>query len=248
MNPSPINSTPAQPENSTESSPRRSAWELILDYGISIVGLLLLLPLILAVIVFIKLVSPGPAIFKQRRIGLGGRGFMIYKLRTMRCSAATETHEHHTLDLIRSNRPMTKMDASGDSRLIPLGRFLRTSGIDELPQLVNVLKSQMSIVGPRPCVPSECAAYSASDRQRFDTLPGITGLWQVSGKNALTFKQMIERDLQYTRKKHIGLYLNIILKTPSVLLKQTWAALQLNVVEKSPLHDQPAHLGEKVAN
>ena len=102
-----------QTDTTESSTTRRHAWELALDYGISILSLLLLLPLILAVIVLVKIVSPGPAIFKQRRIGLNGKTFMIYKLRTMHLNATTREHEHHFLDLIRSNRPMTKMDAGG---------------------------------------------------------------------------------------------------------------------------------------
>ena len=238
--------------DTTESSPsRRPAWELVLDYGISILGLLLLLPLILAVIILVKIVSPGPAIFKQRRIGLNGKTFMIYKLRTMHLNATTQEHEHHFLDLIRSNRPMTKMDAKGDARLIPFGRFLRNTGIDELPQLINVLKREMSIVGPRPCVPSECVAYTRGEKLRFNALPGLTGLWQVSGKNDLTFGQMIDCDIQYTLRKSFAVYLGIVIKTPSVLLKQTWHGTSRQTdVEDMPRRESHSQtqLVEKVAS
>jgi lipopolysaccharide/colanic/teichoic acid biosynthesis glycosyltransferase len=252
MNLSTTTHIPNMQTDTTESSTtRRPAWELALDYGISILSLLLLLPLILAVIVLVKIVSPGPAIFKQRRIGLNGKTFMIYKLRTMHLNATTQEHEHHFLDLIRSNRPMTKMDAGGDARLIPFGRFLRTTGIDELPQLINVLKREMSIVGPRPCVPSECVAYTRGDRLRFEALPGLTGLWQVSGKNDLTFEQMIDCDIQYTLRKNLAMYLGIVIKTPSVLLKQTWRGVR----HQSPIEDMPhreshshVQLEEKVAS
>lgn len=220
MNPSPINPTSAQPENSTESSPRRIAWELILDYGISALALLLLMPLILTVIVLIKLVSPGPVLFKQSRVGFGGRSFMIYKFRTMHVNANTENHEAHTANLIRSNQPMIKMDTRGDKRIIPFGPLLRALAIDELPQLINVLRGEMSIVGPRPCLSSEFAEYSAKDKKRLGTLPGLTGFWQVSGKNRLTFEQMIDCDIQYILRKSCRLYLCIVLKTPFVLLQQ----------------------------
>jgi lipopolysaccharide/colanic/teichoic acid biosynthesis glycosyltransferase len=206
--------------DTTGSNYHRPIWERILDYGISILALLLLLPLILAVTVFVKLCSPGPALFKQRRVGLGGKSFMIYKFRTMHMNASTETHESHTKNLIRSNQPMTKMDANVDGRIIPFGSLLRALAIDELPQLLNVLKGEMSIVGPRPCLPSEFEEYSETDKKRIATLPGLTGFWQVSGKNQLTFAQMIDCDIQYVLRKNCHLYIYILLKTPLVLMQQ----------------------------
>lgn len=168
----------------------------------------------------------------------------------MYLDATTQEHEHHFLELIRSNRPMTKMDAKGDARLIPFGRFLRTTGIDELPQLINVLKLEMSIVGPRPCVPSECVAYTRGEKLRFNTLPGLTGLWQVSGKNDLTFGQMIDCDIQYILRKNYTMYLGIVIKTPSVLFKQTWRALYYSPIEDMPHNESHAQTEreEKVAN
>lgn len=241
---------PHMQTDTTESYFRHPIWERTLDYGISILALLLLLPLILAVIILVKIVSPGPAIFKQRRIGLNGKVFMIYKLRTMHLNVCTKDHEHHFLNLIHSNRPMVKMDATGDARLITFGRFLRTSGIDELPQLINVLKGQMSIVGPRPCVLSECEAFTRGAKLRFNALPGLTGLWQVSGKNDLTFEQMIDCDVQYTLRKNLAMYLGIVIKTPSVLLKQTWRARRNSPVESIPTPQSlsQSQFAEKVAS
>lgn len=245
----PITDIPtANRANLAKTALPRPRWEKLLDYGISIVGLALLLPVIFVAIVLTKIVSRGPALFKQRRIGYMGKPFMIYKLRTMMVDADTETHENHTLDLIKSNRPMTKMDKVGDARLIPLGCFLRTSGIDELPQLINVLKGEMSLVGPRPCLISEYEAFSESDRRRFDTMPGITGLWQVSGKNALTFREMIDCDIQYALRKTLPLYLKIAIQTPFVLTKQVWECRKNPSLANVSSSDGPLESYRKVAS
>jgi len=124
--------------------------------------------------------------------------------------------------LMDSNIPMTKMDAKGDSRIIPLGRLLRSSGLDELPQLVNVLKGEMSLVGPRPCLAYEAAKYLPWQMERFNALPGLTGLWQVNGKNRTTFTRMIQLDIEYSRTKSPWLDLKIIFKTVPALLMQMW--------------------------
>jgi len=123
---------------------------------------------------------------------------------------------------MNSEAPMAKMDVRGDSRIIPFGRLLRSSGLDELPQLINVLKGEMSLVGPRPCLAYEADNYLPWQRERFDTVPGLTGLWQVSGKNRTTFNQMIRLDIAYVRRKSLLLDLTIIFKTIPALLDQMW--------------------------
>ena len=115
---------------------------------------------------------------------------------------------------------MAKLDARGDARIIPFGLLLRSSGLDELPQLINVLRGEMSMVGPRPCLPYECDDYLPWQRERFNTLPGLTGLWQVSGKNRTTFAEMMQLDITYTRKKTLWLDLAIIVKTIPAILGQ----------------------------
>jgi lipopolysaccharide/colanic/teichoic acid biosynthesis glycosyltransferase len=115
---------------------------------------------------------------------------------------------------------MTKLDATGDARLIPLGALLRSTGLDELPQFVNVLRGEMSVVGPRPCLQFECEDYLPWQRERFDTLPGLTGLWQVSGKNKTTFNEMIHYDIAYARSKSLWLDVGIIAKTIPALVAQ----------------------------
>lgn len=200
--------------------PKSRWWERAADLAISLSALILLGPVFLLIAAYVKLVSNGPILFKQKRIGHNGLPFMILKFRTMHVGACTSEHENHTANLIKGSAPMTKLDAQGDSRLIPFGKFIRAAGLDELPQLVNVLRNEMSVVGPRPCLLTEFAEYSHREKQRFNTLPGLTGLWQVSGKNELTFEEMINCDLGYVDKKSLWLYTVIIVKTPIVLIKQ----------------------------
>jgi len=180
----------------------------------------LLVPLSAAIAVVIKCVSRGPVLFRQERIGLKGKPFICLKFRTMRVNAPTTTHQAYLETLMKSDQPMTKMDSQGDSRLIPFGSVLRSTGLDELPQLINVLRGEMSIVGPRPCVRYEYDSYEAWQKQRFNSLPGLTGLWQVSGKNKTTFEQMIRMDIRYAETRSLGLDLAIMLKTLPVLISQ----------------------------
>jgi lipopolysaccharide/colanic/teichoic acid biosynthesis glycosyltransferase len=197
-------------------------WKRVLDVATILMALPLLLPVAIAIGTIIRMVSPGPILFKQERIGFRGRRFMCLKFRTMRCGAETATHQGHLQQLMDANVPMIKMDATGDARIIPLGRLLRSSGLDELPQLINVLKGEMSLVGPRPCLAYEAAKYQAWQMERFNAVPGLTGLWQVSGKNRTTFTRMMQLDIEYSRTKSLGLDLKIIFKTVPALLIQMW--------------------------
>jgi len=123
---------------------------------------------------------------------------------------------------MKSDKPMVKLDANGDARLVPFGLTIRSLGLDELPQLINVLRGEMSLVGPRPCISYEFEQYLPRHRRRCDTLPGLTGLWQVKGKNRMTFEQMIDLDLEYVRKKSVFLDLWIIFMTIPAILVQVW--------------------------
>jgi len=201
-----------------------SAWQRGLDIALSILALTLLAPVLLGTALLIKLVSPGPVFFKQVRIGRGGKPFMLWKFRTMAPNADTSIHENHVTQLIRStarneeaaSKPMTKLN--NDPRVIPLGSILRGACIDELPQLINVLRGEMSLVGPRPPIPYEVRDYQPWQRRRLDAMPGLTGLWQVSGKNKLTFDQMVRLDIQYSRKRSAWMNIMIMLRTPRVIL------------------------------
>jgi lipopolysaccharide/colanic/teichoic acid biosynthesis glycosyltransferase len=194
-------------------------WKRALDICVVLAALPFLAPLWLMITLIIKAGSKGPVFFKQDRVGLRGSRFTIFKFRTMKVGASTSIHEDHTSALIENNQPMTKLDAY-DDRLIPLGRELRAAGLDELPQLINVLRGEMSIVGPRPCLPSEFSRYSLAQRERFNSPPGLTGLWQVSGKNKTTFSQMMDLDIHYVRNRSLWLDLKIILKTPLAIVEQ----------------------------
>ena len=138
----------------------------------------------------------------------------------MKLSAETQTHERYFEELMRVDCPMTKLDAYGDPRLAPFGRILRASGLDELPQIFNVLCGEMSLVGPRPCTPNEFAHYEPWQRQRVNCLPGLTGYWQVNGKNKTTFSEMIAMDLFYLKNMSILLDLKIMFKTGAAIAGQ----------------------------
>jgi lipopolysaccharide/colanic/teichoic acid biosynthesis glycosyltransferase len=172
---------------------------------------------------------------------------MCLKFRTMHCGAETETHQGHLQQLMDSDVPMVKMDSKGDSRIIPGGRLLRSSGLDELPQLMNVLKGEMSLVGPRPCLAYEAVKYLPWQRERFNALPGLTGLWQVSGKNRTTFTRMVQLDIEYARTKSLFLDLKIMLKTVPALLIQM-RDVRLQAKAGKPAASAQAPLPLRVAN
>lgn len=197
-------------------------WKRALDIVCILLALPVLLPVAIVVAIVIRRSSSGPVLFQQQRVGYRGKLFMCLKFRTMFCGAETSSHQGHLQHLMSSNAPMTKLDSSGDSRIIPFGKLLRSSGLDELPQLINVLKGEMSLVGPRPCLPYEAEKLVLWQRERFATVPGLTGLWQVNGKNRTTFTRMIELDIEYARKKSLWLDLKIMFKTVPALLVQMW--------------------------
>jgi lipopolysaccharide/colanic/teichoic acid biosynthesis glycosyltransferase len=197
---------------------RLPAWKRILDIAGSLLGLVLSSPIFLLLSAYIKIVSPGPIFFRQQRVGYRARPFTFLKFRTMCVGNDPRCHQAHLKELINSDKPMEKLDNGRDPRIIAGGRILRKTCIDEIPQLVNVLKGEMSLVGPRPCLPYEVEDYLRWHGHRFDVKPGMTGLWQVSGKNKLTFKQMIRLDISYCLHMSLWLDLKILLLTiPTVV-------------------------------
>jgi lipopolysaccharide/colanic/teichoic acid biosynthesis glycosyltransferase len=138
----------------------------------------------------------------------------------MKVNADCSAHQRHLESLMKGKVPMVKMDLIGDERLIRLGRLFRVMGLDELPQLINVLRGEMSLVGPRPCLSYEYEEHLPWQRQRFDTVPGLTGLWQVSGKNHTTFDEMVRMDIWYGNNKSLRLDLAILFKTIPAVLAQ----------------------------
>ena len=195
-------------------------WKRVLDVSCVLIAIPSLLPLILIVAALIKLTSKGPILFKQERVGFLGRKFTIFKFRTMTVGVGTAAHQMHVARLMEDNRPMIKLDQQGDERLIAVAPLLRALGLDELPQLINVLRGEMSIVGPRPCLPSEYNRYLPHQKERLHALPGLTGLWQTSGKNRLTFSEMIDYDIRYVRTQSLYLDLKIMLKTIPALIAE----------------------------
>jgi lipopolysaccharide/colanic/teichoic acid biosynthesis glycosyltransferase len=220
------------------SSARRvPGWKSSLDIICILLSLPIWLPLTILLMLVTRIASPGPIFYRQKRVGLGGRHFYIWKFRTMKLSAETQTHERYFKELMQADCPMTKLDAHGDPRLAPFGRILRASGLDELPQIFNVLCGEMSLVGPRPCLPNEFAHYEPWQRERVNGLPGLTGYWQVSGKNKTTFNEMIAMDLFYLKNMSILLDLEIMLKTCAVIAEQVFEsrpAAQCNRQERDP--------------
>lgn len=185
-------------------------WKRAMDIVGAIAVLIILSPLLLAVAVLIKSVSRGPVFFRQRRFGAAGRSFILWKFRTIEINDASAPHHSHVSDLMARDQPLKKRDY--ELAIIPGGRFLRKLGLDELPQLFNVLKGEMSLVGPRPdVVPPR--NYQSWQRRRFDVVPGMTGLWQVCGKNETTFSTMMRLDILYIRRRSIWLDMIILLRT-----------------------------------
>jgi exopolysaccharide production protein ExoY len=195
-------------------------WKRALDFACIFLALPAVIFGMALIAAFIKTVSPGPVFFKQERVGYRRRRFRCWKFRTMMAGTDPAAHQQHLKKLLQSDAPLTKMDAAGDPRLIPCGTILRATGLDELPQLFNVLRGEMSLVGPRPCTPYEEESYRPWQYARFDTLPGLTGLWQVSGKNETTFTEMIALDILYARTKSPWLDLKIMARTLPVLMSQ----------------------------
>ncbi|MFE4028336.1 sugar transferase [Priestia sp. YIM B13551] len=180
----------------------------------ALLGLIFLSWLFIIIAFLIKIEDPkGPILFKQKRVGKDGKEFNMYKFRSMVSNA-----EELLKDLLKYNEvsgAMFKM--KDDPRITKVGKFIRKTSIDELPQLLNVLKGEMSLVGPRPALPREVKLYTSHDKQRLKVIPGCTGLWQVSGRSNLGFKEMVELDLRYIKDSSILFDIKIIYKTVIVL-------------------------------
>jgi len=195
-------------------------WKRMLDLALLVLVSPALLVLGGGVALLVACGSRGPLFFRQARVGYKGREFMCYKFRTMKVNAEAQLHRDYFEKLMDSEVPMTKLDARSDPRVVPFGALLRATGMDELPQVFNIVRGEMSFVGPRPCIPYEYERYKPSQQQRFDVVPGLTGLWQVSGKNRTTFSEMIQLDIEYSKRQSLGLDLWIILKTLPALWQQ----------------------------
>jgi lipopolysaccharide/colanic/teichoic acid biosynthesis glycosyltransferase len=189
------------------------SWKRALDALASALLLILFSPLMLLVSLLIFVVSPGPVIYRQRRLGFMSKPFTMWKFRTMHLNCDETIHQNHITVLLSTGQPLKKLDAQKDPRLIRLGRLLRRYYIDELPQLVNVLRGDMSLVGPRPCLQFEAENLLGWQKRRFYSMPGMTGLWQVNGKESATHLQMLRYDVAYTHNSSVYLNLRIMFHT-----------------------------------
>jgi lipopolysaccharide/colanic/teichoic acid biosynthesis glycosyltransferase len=189
-----------------------------LDVIGSIIGLVLTSPVLTLVALAVRLESPGPVLFRQQRLGLGGRPFTLYKFRSMHLSAEQSRHRDHVQDLIRGDGAQTPSSAAWtpiplDPRVTRLGAFLRRSHLDELPQLINIARGDMSLVGPRPPIPYEVEVYEPWHLRRLSVIPGLTGLWQATGWGRLSFDEGVALDLAYIDRRSFWFDLGLIVRT-----------------------------------
>ncbi|HEX2922959.1 MAG TPA: sugar transferase [Chloroflexota bacterium] len=192
------------------------------DVVLSAAALLVLSPVLLALAILIKLDSPGPVLFRQTRVGKDGKPFTFLKFRSMRPNADVSIHRDHVAALIAGHDQAPADGKSAklerDPRITGIGRVLRKTSIDELPQLINVLRGEMSLVGPRPPIPYEVELYEEWYKRRFEALPGITGWWQVMGRNRVSFDDAMKLDIYYVDHMSLWFDLRILVLTPFAVL------------------------------
>ncbi|HTN22798.1 MAG TPA: sugar transferase [Solirubrobacteraceae bacterium] len=206
-------------------APRRTsaAWpraKRVADVLLAVVLLVAVLPLLLVIGLAIRLDTPGPLFFRQQRLGRDRRTFTVLKFRTMHDGVSPEAHRLYIAKLAaegEAGEGLKKLTA--DPRVTRVGAFLRRTSLDELPQLINIVRGEMSVIGPRPALEYELEHYDPGDYARFDVRPGLTGLWQVSGRNSIGFRGMLELDAQYARTTSARLDATILLRTPLALLR-----------------------------
>lgn len=222
---------PASPTGRRSAGPsRQRGWRGAVKRALDVVGatavLVILVPVLVMVAVAIKLDSRGPVFFHQTRVGRDKRPFTVHKFRSMVAGADPELHRIHLKRMTRGGsgeRDGSKAEPpnykiQNDPRITRVGRFVRRTSLDELPQLWNVVKGEMSLVGPRPEVPYSIEDYEPEHHRRFDVLPGLTGLWQVSGRSRLSQRQMLELDVEYVERWSLGFDVWLLLRTvPAVL-------------------------------
>jgi exopolysaccharide biosynthesis polyprenyl glycosylphosphotransferase len=208
---------PAFTFKSKMGTPTQLAIKRAIDIVGSAVGLILTMPVFIAATIAIKLQDGGPLFFRQQRIGKGGRRFSCYKFRSMCVDAESRRPALQAINQV--DGPVFK--AANDPRITPVGRFLRKYSLDELPQLINVLKGDMSLVGPRPPVPDEVAQYSWWQRRRISVRPGLTCVWQVSGRNTVSFEKWMEMDMFYIDNWSLWMDFKLMMRTMPAVVKGT---------------------------
>jgi lipopolysaccharide/colanic/teichoic acid biosynthesis glycosyltransferase len=202
----------------------------LFDIVFALTLILLLSPLLIGLALAVRLDSRGSALFRQRRVGYLEREFTLFKFRSMRTDADPRSHQEYVTALIKggetnsSGGRETLYKVAVDNRITPVGRWIRRWSLDELPQLFNVVRGDMTLVGPRPAIPYEVAEYPSWYRERFSVKPGLTGFWQVSGRSERTYEEMVRLDIEYAERRSLALDLSILLKTPWVVLSRKGAA------------------------
>ncbi len=192
------------------------------DVTLALAVLLITSPVLALIALAIKLDSPGPIIFQQERVGQGGRRFRMLKFRTMVDGNDPSIHQQHVAQLIAGNQappPGESLKLKDDPRVTRVGRLLRRTSLDELPQFWNVVRGEMSVVGPRPDVAYAVAAYPPGYHARFQAMPGITGVWQVEARNCVSYEQMVRMDIAYYYEQTFGRDVALILRTPVAMLR-----------------------------
>jgi exopolysaccharide biosynthesis polyprenyl glycosylphosphotransferase len=207
---------------------QKSSWifnkaKYALDALVTLPSIIVLLPFYAIIGAAVKLSSPGPVFYRARAIGKNGTPFTMYKFRSMRVDGDARTHKDYVTRLIKGEiRPESSgakvLKVTDDPRITPVGRIIRKLSLDELPQLINVLKGDMSLVGPRPCLPYEYEVYEDWHKKRLSIRPGITGLWQVAGRSAVAFEDMVLLDLYYLYNRSLSLDMNILYETVFAVL------------------------------
>jgi lipopolysaccharide/colanic/teichoic acid biosynthesis glycosyltransferase len=195
----------------------------VLDFSLSLTLILILLPLLLLLWALVRTTSSGSGVFRQERLGQGSRPFTMLKLRTMRVNCDDRVHRNYVTKLLSDEEPAATeqnglFKLCSDPRVTRIGALLRRTSLDELPQLFNVLRGDMSLVGPRPVLAWEAELFGEEFQRRFDVKPGITGLWQVSGRSKLTMREALELDVEYSLRRTFMLDVMIILRTLPAML------------------------------
>lgn len=193
-------------------------WKRPLDLLVMVFGLVVLAPVLVAIVVAIKIDSPGPVLFSQERVGIGGTTFRMRKFRSMRFGSSDESHRQAAKRWFEGTPVNGAYKSLGDGRITKVGRLLRVTNMDEIPQLLNVLVGQMSIVGPRPAIPYELAYYEPWYFERLSVLPGMTGPWQVSRREVLSGRDMVRADIDYARGCTLLRDIEIIARTPLAIV------------------------------
>jgi lipopolysaccharide/colanic/teichoic acid biosynthesis glycosyltransferase len=208
--------------------PATSLARRALDVSVAGTVLLLLVPVLAVAALAVRLTSPGPVLFRQRRLGRHMEPFTVLKFRTMRADADSALHRDYVRSLIGTQPPENAPDNLYklviDPRVTRVGRFLRSWSLDEVPQLWNVLRGEMSLVGPRPVIEYEVEQYPDWYLRRFAVKPGLTGLWQVSGRNEKTYEEMVRYDIEYAERRSLWLDLRILARTALVVMRRQGVA------------------------